>query len=232
MNDQPKKGCGCCGAGCVTVIVVAALLLLGASFGAWHYYSKSIDTYTSAIPATIRVAPPTATQYSAANAALERLRNAIASGQEATVEFTAADLNALIARDPDFAWMRGKFRIAIDDSIMTLDLSVPLGAVRLLPKLRNRWFNGTIRFSFDYDRGEFSFDPKSAEAGGQPLPDIVLSSRFTSSFDSGFSKGFRETMGKSPRGAEFWKHIDTMRLRGDKLIVTTNARTSNAALSR
>ena len=52
-----------------------------------------------------------------------------------TVEFTAADLNALIARHPDFDDLRGKFRVAIADSILTLDMSVPLRDVPF-PKIQ------------------------------------------------------------------------------------------------
>ena len=92
----------------------------------------------------------------------------MATGQATTVEFTAADLNALLDRDPDFSAVRGRARIDIANSIMTITLSAPLDDIPWA-RLRRRWFNASAAFGFAYAFGMFRVDLKSAEANGQPM---------------------------------------------------------------
>lgn len=212
---------GCFAKGCLTVLIIGFILIAGGIGITWYVYVKTVNNLTSPAPADVQVAPPSESQYQAAESSMERLRTATASNKETTVEFTGADLNALFARDPDFEDLRGRVRIEIADSTMTVALSAPLSSIPL-PKMKRRWFNGTARFSFTYDDGTFSFDIKSAEAGGHQVPDIFLSS-FDSSFDESMNRNFLNELKGNDHDSEFWDHVKTMRLVGDKLVVTTKA---------
>ncbi|MEY2488169.1 MAG: hypothetical protein QOC70_111 [Verrucomicrobiota bacterium] len=211
---------GCFAKGCLTVLIVGFVLIAGFIGGAWYVYVKTVDNLTSSASADVHVEPPSASQFQAAENSMERLRKTIAHNEETTVEFTAADLNALFARDPDFQDWRGRVRIEIADSTMTIALSAPLSSIPL-PRIRNRWFNGTARFSFTYEAGTFSFDIKSAEAGGHRVPYIFLSSSSISSFNESMNRSFRDTLKENDRGSEFWNHVKKMSLEGDRLVVTT-----------
>lgn len=211
---------GCFAKGCLTVLIVGFILLAGVIGGAWYVYIKTVDNLTSRTPADVQIEPPSESQFQAAESSMERVRKA-PRDRETTVEFTAADLNALIARDPDFEDLRGKVRIEIANSIMTITLSAPLRSIPL-PRMKNRWFNGTARFSFTYDSGKFNFDIKSAEAGGHEVPDIFLSN-FNSSFDDDMNRDFLNELRSDVDDPEFWNRVKAMRLAGDKLIVTTKA---------
>ena len=125
-----------------------------------------------------------------------------------------------LTRDPDFKEFRGRTRIEIADSIMTVALSAPLNSIPL-PGIKHRWFNGTARFSFSYEYGTFSFDIQSAEAGGHQVPGIFLSRNAISSFNESMNLSFRDEIKDDDRRSEFWNHVKTMSLEGDKLIVTT-----------
>jgi len=210
---------GCFAKGCLTVLILGFLLIAGGIGTTWYIYVKTVNKLTSPAPADVQVAPPSESQFRAAEDSMERLREAVANNKETTVEFTAADLNALFARDPDFEDLRGKVRIEIADSTMMVALSAPLHSIPL-PGMKKRWFNGTARFSFTYDSGRFSFDIKSAEAGGHEVPDIFLSN-FTSSFDESMNREFLNGLRSNDHDSEFWDHVKTMRLVGDKLVVTT-----------
>lgn len=212
---------GCFAKGCLTVLIIGFLLIAGGIGTTWYLYVKTVNNLTSPAPVDVQVAPPSESQYQAAENTMERLRTAIADNKETTVEFTAADLNALFARDSDFEDLRGRVRIEIADSTMTVALSAPLHSIPL-PKMRKRWFNGTARFSFTYDSGTFRFDLKSAEAGGHEVPDIFLSN-FNSSFDESMNRSFLNELKSDDHDSEFWDHVKTMRLVGDKLVVTTKA---------
>lgn len=212
---------GCFAKGCLTVLIIGFLLIAGGIGTTWYLYVKTVNNLTSPAPVDVQVAPPSESQFQAAENSMEGLRTAIANNKETTVEFTAADLNALFARDSDFEDLRGRVRIEIADSTMTVALSAPLRSIPL-PKIRKRWFNGTARFSFTYDSGTFRFDLKSAEAGGHEVPDIFLSN-FNSSFDESMNRSFLNELKSDDHDSEFWDHVKTMRLVGDKLVVTTKA---------
>jgi hypothetical protein len=211
---------GCFAKGCLTVLIVGFILIAGIIGGTWYLYVKTVDNLTSRAPADVHSEPPSEHQFQTAEKSMTRLRNAIANNEATTVEFTAADLNALFARDPDFDDWRGRVRIEIADSTMTVGLSAPLSSIPL-PRMKNRWFNGTVRFTFAYESGTFRFDIKSAEAGGHHVPDLFLSGSAISSFNESMNRSFRDELRKNDRGSEFWNHVKTMSLEGDKLVVTT-----------
>jgi hypothetical protein len=212
---------GCFAKGCLTILILGFILLAGLLGGTWYIYVKTVNNLTSPASVDVQIEPPSESQFQAAENSMQRLRTAIANNNEATVEFTGADLNALFARDPDFEDLRGRVRIEIADSIMTIAVSAPLRSIPL-PRMKKRWFNGTARFSFTYDSGTFSFDLQSAEAGGHHVPDIFLSS-LDSSFDESMNRDFLNELRSSDHDSEFWDHVKTMRLVGDKLVVTTKA---------
>jgi hypothetical protein len=220
---QPApQGIGCFAKGCLTLLIVGFILIAGIIGGGWYLYVKTVDNLTSPVPADVQIEPPSESQFQSAENSMAHLRKAIANNKETTVEFTAADLNALFARDLDFKEWRGRTRIEIADSTMTIALSASVNSIRL-PRMKKRWFNGTARFSFTYESGTFSFDIKSAEAGGHHVPGVFLSSSAISSFNESMNRSFRDELRNNDRGSEFWNHVKTMSLEGDKLVVTTQA---------
>lgn len=216
---QPApQGMGCFAKGCLTLLIVGFLFLACVLGGSWYLYVKTVDNLTSPAPADVQVQPPSESQFQTAENSMNRLREAVAANTETTAEFTAADLNALFARDAAFSDWRGRVRVEIADSTMTIALSAPLHSIPL-PRIKNRWFNGTARFSFTYDSGTFSFDIKSAEAGGHQVPDLFLTDSTISSFNDSMNKSFRDEV--RDNGSDFWNHVKRMSLEGDKLVVTT-----------
>jgi hypothetical protein len=211
---------GCFAKGCLTLLIAGFLLLACIIGGSWYLYVKTVNNLTSPAPVDVQVETPTESQVRSAENSITRLRKAIAANEETTVEFTGADLNALFARDAAFKDWRGRARVEIANSTMTVAVSAALTSIPL-PRLKNRWFNGTARFSFTYDSGGFDFDIKSAEAGGHELPDVFLSSSALSSFNESMNHSFRDTMKGNDEGSQFWNHVKRMSLVGDKLVVTT-----------
>jgi hypothetical protein len=122
----PKSsGVGCFGAGCLTLLVIGFLFIAALVGGSWYLVTKGIDMFTSPQPVDVAMPMPTEAEYTAANEKSNQLRTALRNKQGATFTFTAAELNALIARDPDLVPHKGKVRFAIDDSIATVDERAP-----------------------------------------------------------------------------------------------------------
>jgi hypothetical protein len=219
----PPQGMGCFAKGCLTVLVLGMLLLAAVVGGGWYIVSKTVNNLTSTTPLDVRMDPPSDAQFQAAENSRKRLDTAIANNEETTVEFTSVDLNALLARDEDFKEFRGRARIDMADSIMTINLSVPLDSIRWR-KLKRRWFNGTARFGFTYSSGQFRIELESAEAGGHRLPGEFLSGTLMSSLNDGLNESFQENLRDGDLNEDFWKHVKSISLAGDKMVVTTKAR--------
>lgn len=210
---------GCFAKGCLTLVVAVFVLAAVAIGGAWFLYGKAINVFTSTQPVSVAVEQPTEAQFQSAQGKLARLHQAIFNNQEIAADFTAADINALIARDPAFAGMRGRVHVGIADSIVTLQLSTPLTALPL-PKLKNRWFNGTVSFQFSYNLGQFVIAANSAEANGRAFPEQLFAS-FNTSFNRSLNERFQRDLQKNQQQATFWKRIKAISVNADRLIIET-----------
>lgn len=210
---------GCFAKGCLTVLVLGFFLIAVVGVGGWIFYKKTFNALTSPGPADVQIEAPTPEVVQSAESTHARLDEAIARNQETTVEFSGPELQVLIAREADLDFLRNRARIEISDSIMTVTLSAPLSALPW-PGVKGRWFNGTLRFGMSYANGEFDVDIISAEANGRDVPDVLLSA-FSESFNEAMNQGFQDELRRNNRGHEFWNHVKTMKLQGDKLVLTT-----------
>ena len=215
----PQPGMGCIAKGCLFVLIVGALLIGVLGVSGWFLYGRAITMFTAPQSADVRIANESDVDLRSAEEKLNRLGQAAAGNEETTIQFTATELNAMIAREPLFADLNNRARVAIADSVMTVETSVPLSVARL-PRLRDRWLNGTVRFRFTFAREEFVFDPKSAVANGRAFPEEFLTT-FALPFNRSFNDGFRRELERNAQAATFWKHIKSIALERDKLVVVT-----------
>jgi hypothetical protein len=209
---------GCFAKGCLTVLILGCILVVGVGGSIWFVYHKLATNLISDAPAAVRLEQPSEAQFRAAESSLARVKSTSATGREMTVAFTAADLNALLAREPDFQDLENRARIEIQNSAITITLSAPLDSLPW-PTMKGRWFNGSLRFSGAYESGMFRINLASATAGDYELPSFFLSN-----VNSWINRGVNESLDdweKDEFGTEFWKHIKSIRLEGDKLVVTT-----------
>lgn len=222
--QQPPApaGMGCFARGCL-ILVICILVLCGAFIGGGLFFmNRAVDIFTSSAPTQIQTQPATAAGTQTAEAKFDTLRSAMRNRVETTVEFTAEDINALIQHDPEFRDMRGRVRVAIANSIASLDISAPLDKLKW-ERLKGHWFNGTVQFGFSYVDDEFNFDVRSAEANGHQFPRAILTSEFMHSFNRSFNDSFYRESAKRPEANVLWRHIKQASLQDDKLIVMTRA---------
>lgn len=208
---------GCFAKGCLIVLFLGFFFIAVVGVGGWWFYKKTFNSLTSAGPSDIRIEAPTPEVVQKAESSKARLDQAIARNEETTIELTGPELTVLLSRDADLDFLRDRTRIDISNSIMTVTLSAPLDRLPW-PGTKGRWFNGTVRFSMTYANGEFEVDIMSAEANGREFPDIFVSG-FNNSFTDAMNEAFRDARRRDD--TDFWNHVKTMRLEGDKLVLTT-----------
>lgn len=207
---------GCFGCGCLAVLILGFVCLAGVLGTGWYIYHKlATNNIISDSPISVVVEQPTDAQYQTAETSLNRLKAASNERREETVAFTAADLNALLARNPDFREFEGHARVEIANSVMTISLSAPLDV--LWSSKKRRWFNGTIEFKGRYEDGEFQVDIQSARGGEYEMPEYILSR-----MNSAISDAIMDNADEFRRDLGFdLRRVKRMTIEGDKLIITT-----------
>lgn len=205
--------------GCTTMFVVA-IVGLGLLFAcSWWALMRFVNDYTSTEPARVALAAPADAVYTSASDKLATIHAADDHKQSVTVAFTADELNALIAQHPDFKDMRGKFQIGIANSILTIDMSVPLREIDV-PKIRERWLNGSARIGLVYNEGNFNFTLRSLAANGHEMPLGLL--RFGAYwFNKSADEHLRDSWNEEDLAREVHDNVKTLAVIDDKLVVTT-----------
>jgi hypothetical protein len=209
---------GCFAMGCLTVLILGFIFFAGVIGSVWFVGHKLVrSNLISNEPTEVRLEQPSEAQFRAAESSLAQVKSASATGREVSVAFTAADLNALLAREPDFQDLENRVRIEIENSTLTITLSAPLDSS--WQAMKGRWFNGSLRFSGTYESGMFRLNLESARAGDYELPSFFLSTA-----NSWINLALDENLDdweKDEFGPDFWRHIKSIKLDGDKLVVTT-----------
>jgi hypothetical protein len=224
MQTPPPtpSGMGCFAKGCLTLTVAAFALLVAFVGGGLFVVNRGLHLFTATTPVQIQTRPATSAELQKAEAKLDLLRSAVSNHQETTIHFDSNEINALIANEREFRGARGHARVAIANSIASLDLSAPLDSVHW-NWLKNRWFNGNVQFGFSYVDDNFNFDLRSAEANGHQFPRAFLTTGLMESFNRSLNDSFHRESSKHSDSNDFWRHIKMASLQNDKLIVTTRS---------
>ncbi len=213
---------GCFAKGCLTLVIAVVVLGVVLIGGVLFVAYRGINMFTATTPVQIQTRPVTPAELQVARAKLDSLRSAIRNRVETTIEFTADDVNALLQNEPEFREARNHARVAIANSIVSLDLSAPLSSAQW-SRLKGRWFNGNIQFGFSYVDDNFNFDVRSAEANGYQFPRALLTAEFMQSFNRTFNDSFHRESARHGDASDLWRHIRMATVQNDKLIVTTRA---------
>src|SRR5947208_3902587 len=143
------SGMGCFAKGCLSLIIAGLVLVAVFVGGTFFVLNRALNAFTSTQSVQIQVRQATPTERQVAKAKLDTLRSAARNHQEATIEFNADEINALIANEPEFRGARGHMRVAIANSIASIDVSAPLDSMhwRRLKGRRTKW-SSELEFSY------------------------------------------------------------------------------------
>jgi hypothetical protein len=156
-SPPPKRGMGCLGKGCLTVIVVAILLVvIGVGGTFWSVRNVYLSDKPAPIPeatAPTQTSPATPDEASApmlvqrsteVRERLDTMKKAARAHEDTEMELTAADINALIAANRK---SRGTASVGIDGTVLQAQFSIPLQRLdvpfRKAFGLNDRYLNAT-----------------------------------------------------------------------------------------
>ena len=157
VEPPPKRGMGCLGKGCVTLIVLAILLVVvGAGGTYWslrHVYLSdkpvpipevTAPTETSAVTPAETSAPAPVERSAEVRERLDTMKKAARVHEQTDVDLSAADINALIAANRK---SRGTASVGINGGVLQAQFSIPLKRLdvpfRNAFGLNDRYLNAT-----------------------------------------------------------------------------------------
>ena len=136
IEPPPKRGMGCFGKGCLTLIVLAILLVVVGVGGTYwslrnvYLSDKPAPIAEATAPAEASAATPgetsmaTPSQKSAeVRERLDTMKQGARAHEQTDVELTAADINALIAANRKSS---GTASVGIDGTVLQAQFSIPL----------------------------------------------------------------------------------------------------------
>jgi hypothetical protein len=158
VEPPPKRGMGCFAKSCLTFIVFGILLVVagigGTFLGLRHIYlsdkpapiteASAPSEASAATPAQTSVTTPSETSATVRER-LDTIKSAAGAHEQTGAEFTAEDINALIAANPR---SRGTAFVRIDGNVGQVQLSIPLKKFdvpfRNAFGLGDRYLNATV----------------------------------------------------------------------------------------
>jgi hypothetical protein len=159
VDPPPKRGMGCFAKGCLILIAFGILLIVagigGTFWGLRHIYLSdkpapipeiSMANETGVAPPEQQpsVAAPSETSVTV-HERLDTLKSAARAHQQTGTEFTAGDINALIAANPK---SRGTAFVRIDGNVGQVQFSIPLDKFDVPYRnafgLGDRYLNATV----------------------------------------------------------------------------------------
>lgn len=223
LEPEPRSGHGCFFYGCITLIVVVVLGLVGIGvvfYMGYRYVMNQILPYTSTAPVALPQvnAPPEKAEE--IKSRWKTFTEDLKAGKPTEpLVLSAEDINALIQQDPNF---QGHVYVTIEDGKLKGQLSVPLDKLHI-PGLSGRYLNGTGEFKVSMKNGVLIITLDSLSANGKsPPPQVMEGLRQTN---------WAEDLYKKPENAEAVRNLESVEIKDGKLILKARPKEEEKAES-
>lgn len=175
-----KSGKGCFFWGCMTLIVLTIVSVLGI----WLILMgvrKQVDSFIADEPVDIQIYQPTGEEVQLAKSKLADLQKAVDEGQATTVSLTADDLNTLVATEKDLQDLKGKLFFKIDEQdLLGAQASIPLSMlaqvplINLLTDWEGKHLNGDVDLKINTANDQVQVYIQDIQVKGEPLSEDVM----------------------------------------------------------
>jgi hypothetical protein len=188
VEQQPKRGMGCFGKGCLLLLIFGILLVV-VGIGGTYWSVRHVYLSDKAAPIPEATAPPETTaatpgETSVAPAReksaevrerLDTMKQAARAHEQTDVELTAADINALIAANRK---SRGTASVGINDTVLLAQFSIPLERLdvpfRNAFGLADRYLNATVTITAPPGTNASSVQLSEVTLNGHTIPAGLL----------------------------------------------------------
>lgn len=223
-TEPTKKGRGCLFYGCITAIVLAALMvILIAVSGYFGYqaYIKLVNQYTS----PTRMELPKVVMSEQDRKLLREknvaFKKALDEGEDTEpLVLTGDQLNALLAGEIGVA---DRVYFVIEGDKLKGQVSLPLDAMGLLG-LKGRYFNGKAEFLASLRDGQLVVRADSAEVNGQPLSEQFMTGLRNANL--------AEDATKDPDNARLLSKLESLQIKDGKVTIKAKPKAERSPAAR
>jgi len=187
MNEQtPKPRRGCFFYGCITGVVLLAIVL-GALLVGLHYVRKMVNRFTDAKPMEMPTLQMSKAEIDQVKQRFEAFQQAVRE-QHATkpLVLTADDVNALIAGGSEPQALKGKLYVSLEGDQVKGEVSVPLEEVGLR-MFKGRYLNGSATLNLGFRDGVLIVTPQTLIVKGNPVPEVYMQEIRKQNFAAGLT---------------------------------------------
>jgi len=171
VPDQtaPKKSRGCIFYGCLTSAVCLLAILLAGLLGLQQFRSM-LNKYTDTRPMPLPEVSFSPAVLDQLLRRVEDFRDDLRAGRTPPpLMLSAAEINALIAHDPELKALKGKFYVLLNGDQLKAKVSLPMEDVGL-PRFHGRYLNGTATLGIALHNGVLFLYAQEFVARGKPIP--------------------------------------------------------------
>ena len=175
MIPAQKKGRGCFFYGCLSVIVLLLVVVVGGYFGIKYFVGSLAEKYTSATPMTLPATNVSQSDYNSFMTRFESFKSSLSTPNATpqTLEMSARDINSVIEFDPNFEPLRKAIVIDLKDDQVAGTVSLPLAKLEI-PFVGDRYLNGRAALKGAIVDGKLSIQIMSLEANGTSVSKEIL----------------------------------------------------------
>ncbi|MDZ4816251.1 MAG: hypothetical protein SGI71_08300 [Verrucomicrobiota bacterium] len=214
-----KTGRGCFFYGCLTVIILVVLAVVGTGIGGFFLYKKIVNDFTSPQPVSFSEVNISPDEKKALQERVSRFSNAISSGQPTEIlTLNETEINALLQGNPE---VKKSLHVTVKDSIIGGQLSVPLSALpwdkmgllkHLKGGLQDRYFNGSAEFSVELKNGAALFYIQKLSTKDQPAAEWLMQSLR--------QENLAKEINNKPELTAKLSHFESVNVINDQLVIT------------
>lgn len=207
---------GCLLGGCLGIMLLGALGVVGAGFGAWKFVQSQITKYTSDHAVELPSGQITDDDIQAIQVKVENFKNEFESGNEPQeLVITIDELNALIASNKE---LKGHVYAKIVDGNLRADVSFPMDE---FPGGKGRFFNGSITLHVELDNGVLEARIVDAETNGNAVPKSFL--------DSLGKENLAKGMYDNPKTAKALARCESLEIQPDRIVLRVRPKNADQA---
>ena len=208
--SETKKGRGCFFYGCLTLVIVVIVVIIGLFFAGRLFYKKAFSMLTSPAPVAVQ---PVRLSTRDGDQAVKRLEDFTRLLQQkkadAPLEISSDELDYIVRNSRQGGQIREAIHLILTNDQIHAEMSMPLSVLK--PEWNGRYLNGEANVSVSLQGGALVINPTSIEVNGTKLPEQMVSQFF--------AQALRWPQTPNQQGSELTTNLSRIEIKNDKLIL-------------
>jgi hypothetical protein len=217
-----KRGLGCLGCGCLVLVLLAILLAGGVAAIGYMGYRGAVSL-TSTTPAAVPAFEGGDEVYNAAKQKLADFDHDVKNHQAATIQLSADEINALIARSPDVVKLNIHAFVTLTNNEGRVQMNLPTDSLSQgLIKGRYLSFDTSFAVNFDPQTKSVNLMPHTLRLGDKVIMDQNSDNEAAMrSITPAFNQSFNNALRQNPEGAAFLDQAKSIEIKDGELVIVT-----------